>query len=297
MKHVGDRYVGSEENLAAKLSESTSVQQNLDETETWMSKLPGAERHAFQEWLKLATHQVARTRAIAKDAKNTRDRWKVRYAEASADATKAEALYNEAVMAGTYKRRTSTGPYPQFFSFDQSYEDHYKPKQQSRGQESMNTENGTGSKQQWRGQQQQQQHNNSSYGFPFGGKPVKKPVPDNVNQQQTFSDRVRAWHTQVSEAFADYAAIDAFPQPPSQTNCIKATCQASKADRALTACPCDIRAAFSGLDLAQLKSSRNSWHPDRFSRCDERRRDGYQKMAKEVFAVVQAMYDEQKARR
>ena len=109
-------------------------------------------------------------------------------------------------------------------------------------------------------------------------------VSDTVSE-----DAIATWRTQVEAAFADYPNMPTFPSPPSDF-CGRQRCESSKDERALGACSCAIERSFSG--VADLKKERLRWHPDRFTTCQDPKT--FQKMAKEVFAVVQVMYDRQK---
>ena len=92
---------------------------------------------------------------------------------------------------------------------------------------------------------------------------------------------------QVSRAFADISALNAFPKPPAWP-CGNLTCARTKRSRALEACACNIRFLFErGTDL---KNWRLRFHPDRFSKVPQDVREGIQQMAKEVFVVVDDMY-------
>ena len=99
-------------------------------------------------------------------------------------------------------------------------------------------------------------------------------------------DPWQKWRSEVDEAFADYSGMREFPCPPVGL-CSKMSCSADKS-RVLPACRCNIKAAFTKLE--DLRKERSRWHPDRFSRLPEEKRDLFQKMAMEVFVVVDSMW-------
>ena len=93
-----------------------------------------------------------------------------------------------------------------------------------------------------------------------------------------------------------------FPAPPAIGVCLsKISCAAKASDRKLVACDCQVEAAFANLDIGSkfeqaeyLKTERTRWHPDKFSACCEGEREGWVKMAGEVFKVVNGMYEKKK---
>lgn len=100
-----------------------------------------------------------------------------------------------------------------------------------------------------------------------------------------------AWKQSADALFDDYAGMEVFPSPPVCKQCSKPTCAAAKSQRALGACACDIQRAFETLCLV-AKDERVKWHPDRFSKCREDLREGFQKRAKEIFQVLNKMHAE-----
>ncbi|KAK4629437.1 hypothetical protein CLAFUW4_08232 [Fulvia fulva] len=103
----------------------------------------------------------------------------------------------------------------------------------------------------------------------------------------SFQAKIDQWRVDCEAAFADYANIKVFPAPPTDTKCFKQACRVEK--RALTACRCQIRHAFSSVPGLDFKKERIAWHPDRFSPCPKGKEE-FQAMAKEVFVVVDWMY-------
>jgi len=80
-----------------------------------------------------------------------------------------------------------------------------------------------------------------------------------------------------------------FPQPPVEA-CKNAGCALSAKSRALKACPCNLRKAFVGQTKAALKQQRVQFHPDKFSQVPEEVRASVQQAAREVFVVVDGLY-------
>ena len=98
------------------------------------------------------------------------------------------------------------------------------------------------------------------------------------------------WRRAVDVAFADYASIRVFPQPPMHL-CNKEDCPSRHAKaRALNVCDCAVREAFKGMSRSALGMERVRWHPDKFARVSIELRDEFQKMAGEIFVVVNDMY-------
>ncbi|KAH9817394.1 hypothetical protein Tdes44962_MAKER05518 [Teratosphaeria destructans] len=116
--------------------------------------------------------------------------------------------------------------------------------------------------------------------------PTQTP-PQPVDDPQA---AIEAFHLQAQQCFRDYTRILEFPEPPVTELCVKDTCMSSQDDRLLLACPCNIRAAFEG--KGNLRIIRAKWHPDRFRRCREDLREDLQGKAKEVFVVLNQMYEE-----
>ncbi|KAK4547653.1 hypothetical protein LTR36_000610 [Oleoguttula mirabilis] len=95
------------------------------------------------------------------------------------------------------------------------------------------------------------------------------------------------WFEACTAAFADKSEMRTFPEPPVQP-CRDAGCAAEKHARALKACKCNIREMFKS--RTTLKLDRIKFHPDRFSSCADNVRTLMQQKAKEVFVVVNAMF-------
>lgn len=104
-----------------------------------------------------------------------------------------------------------------------------------------------------------------------------------------------AWKTRADAVLINFAELKFFPKPPVSGTCDKHSCVAGKETRALEACPCDIQAVFEMLkSTVSLKDERRKWHPDRFSACQEDKREKFQEVAKEIFILVDAMYAAEK---
>lgn len=99
---------------------------------------------------------------------------------------------------------------------------------------------------------------------------------------------IRAWRQAVKVAFADYANIKMFPEPPAIGHCEEASCR--HGERKLKACACKVKRAFRKAKV-NCKLERVRWHPDRFSRCQNAE---MVKQAEEVFKVVSRLYEAEK---
>ncbi|KAK4542197.1 hypothetical protein LTR36_007044 [Oleoguttula mirabilis] len=80
-------------------------------------------------------------------------------------------------------------------------------------------------------------------------------------------------------AFADYAVMRCFPEPELTARCASLACRREEDTRTLLTCPCAIKTVFGGLDKSQLKAIRLQYHPDKFARCEESIRAGFQAKA------------------
>lgn len=142
--------------------------------------------------------------------------------------------------------------------------------------------------------QEERQRRYESFGHPerdqSNANSSTPPLRPKTVGNEVAVDRLSTWREVADNALADYSAIEIFPTPPGGC-CDKLACRLARKDRALEACDCQIRAAFIGIDPSK---ERLLWHPDKFGKCPPRYREAYQKMAGEVFRVLQAMYDSQK---
>lgn len=82
------------------------------------------------------------------------------------------------------------------------------------------------------------------------------------------------WKNDVEQALGDMSAVTTFPEPP-VGRCNKPACIATKHQRALEACSCDVEALLRLLDMP-LNQARLTWHPDRWSKCPEEHRTSFQ---------------------
>lgn len=113
-----------------------------------------------------------------------------------------------------------------------------------------------------------------------------QPQPKQTAQprpQQT----VKEWRATTEMLLVDYSTMQTFPQPPVR-RCVNATCV--NVARNLSACSHSVEAAFRELPGLDVKKERLRWHPDRFSSCPEENREAFQKMAQEVFVVLDEMH-------
>lgn len=121
--------------------------------------------------------------------------------------------------------------------------------------------------------------------------PNAKELPSEISKQM-----LEALRAEIDKALADYGSMTAFPSFPA-LRCDNASCTATVGSRKLEACPCSIAKAFNMLAPSNLKAERTRWHPDRFAACPGDKRDAFQAMASEVFAVVNGLYEEERDRK
>lgn len=125
--------------------------------------------------------------------------------------------------------------------------------------------------------------------FSPAANPAPLPIPRRLPAPL---DPWKQWRLACTAAFADYSSMAVFPAPP-VAPCTRLECRTQP--RLLEACQCNIRAAFARMEVQRMERSR--WHPDKFARCPEGKREGFQRMAGEVFVVVDAMIREDVAKR
>lgn len=114
--------------------------------------------------------------------------------------------------------------------------------------------------------------------------PSPKPAtPTPPKPEQTIAQ----WRTMTETLFANYSTMQTFPQPPVR-RCLNTSC--TNVTRSLRACIHSIEDAFWRIPNLNIKKERLRWHPDRFSSCPEQHRELFQKMAQEVFVVLEERY-------
>ncbi|KAK3708642.1 hypothetical protein LTR37_011364 [Vermiconidia calcicola] len=116
------------------------------------------------------------------------------------------------------------------------------------------------------------------------GSSLPKPT---ATRQKPSRESIAEWFKALDVAFASYSSLRRFPNPPSWP-CSRPRCSSDKSSRALDACECNIKHLFEG--SRDLRAERLRWHPDKFSRAPVESREAFQKKAKEVFVVIDAMY-------
>lgn len=139
-------------------------------------------------------------------------------------------------------------------------------------------------------------HSDRSERFKEEKSHLKRPVPKAKRTEAAKAlkpptkESIDGYLAALSLAFADYTTIRRFPEPHPKAPCTLLACGRTAKSRALLACPCLIKAIYGGLDKAELKTARLQYHPDKFARCDEGLRAGFQKKAQEMFIVLDGMY-------
>lgn len=117
----------------------------------------------------------------------------------------------------------------------------------------------------------------------------KAPADHCDPAQPLEASAVAAYHAEAKATFADYAAIKAFPAPPTAL-CTNVSCMQTKGSRALEACGCNIRCLFEGMTEKELKQAKLTLHPDRFNKVpDEAVRADCKAKAKEICAVLNSI--------
>ncbi|SMR46277.1 unnamed protein product [Zymoseptoria tritici ST99CH_1E4] len=96
---------------------------------------------------------------------------------------------------------------------------------------------------------------------------------------------ITKWQSDI-ELFLSDVARQPFPEAPFEA-CKNISCQVQ--DRALDVCDCVIKKLFAG---ANLKLARNSLHPDRLSSSPAATRKEVQDKGRELFLVVNSMYEQ-----
>ncbi|KAK4493744.1 hypothetical protein PRZ48_014929 [Zasmidium cellare] len=91
----------------------------------------------------------------------------------------------------------------------------------------------------------------------------------------------RRWRRYVDDCFANYSQIKEFPHPPIHGRDV---------DHA--AWEKDLKTLFRSLEGVDLKKESFRWHPDRFSACEEGKREMWKGFAGEVFVVISGMVKE-----
>lgn len=95
--------------------------------------------------------------------------------------------------------------------------------------------------------------------------------PESGHLTSRDASSIKAWRQAVEAAFADYANITVFSEPPAIGHCMDAWCK--HGERKLKACACQIERAFREAKV-NFKLERVRWHPDRFSKCENAEMDG-----------------------
>lgn len=92
---------------------------------------------------------------------------------------------------------------------------------------------------------------------------------------------ITSWRRYVDDCFKDYSSIKEFPHPP---------IMGRHDDPA--SWEKDLKALFRQLGEIDLKKESYRWHPDKFSPCEEGKKEKFQVYAREVFVVLNAMAKE-----
>lgn len=120
-------------------------------------------------------------------------------------------------------------------------------------------------------------------------RPEAKPQPSNATL-------IMGWLGAIERLSANTSLLRRFPEPPtlSSATCTNPECKTTEKERTLAACKCNLRAIFESslFDPKELKAFRQKCHPDKFWKCPESKRKAVQAGAKEVFIVVNEVYEQ-----
>ncbi|KAI6839145.1 hypothetical protein KC332_g4762 [Hortaea werneckii] len=124
--------------------------------------------------------------------------------------------------------------------------------------------------------------------------------------QATLEWRARFLHPWPTDFYRSLRAFPApppipcptFPCCPRTNNSSTTTTTTTTTTKILNVCDVFLRETFEALSRDELRDQRIKWHPDRFSACPEGEGGGYreafQKMAGEVFVVVNGVFERKK---
>ncbi|KAI7360826.1 hypothetical protein KC354_g8561 [Hortaea werneckii] len=117
--------------------------------------------------------------------------------------------------------------------------------------------------------------------------------------QATLEWRARFLHPWPTDFYRSLRAFPAPPPIPCPTfPCCPRTNNSTTTTKILNVCDVFLRETFEALSRDELRDQRIKWHPDRFSACPEGEGGGYreafQKMAGEVFVVVNGIFERKK---
>ncbi|KXS94495.1 hypothetical protein AC578_4516 [Pseudocercospora eumusae] len=100
--------------------------------------------------------------------------------------------------------------------------------------------------------------------------------------------QIKDWYNFAETCNRARDKVQTFPTPPGGC-CGKLTCVSQAKDRANKACECNIRRAFELAGVDSYKKEMLKWHPDKWSRSPEAKRDRFQELAREIFIVLKDM--------
>ncbi|KAF7191056.1 hypothetical protein HII31_07571 [Pseudocercospora fuligena] len=100
--------------------------------------------------------------------------------------------------------------------------------------------------------------------------------------------QIKEWYIFAEACNNAREKVQTFPVPPGGC-CGTLTCVSQAKDRANKACECNIRKCFRNAGIANYKKEMLKWHPDKWSRSPETKRESFQKLAREIFIVLKDM--------
>jgi len=240
----------------------------------------------FQEQHEQARQRDERAHAQREDASRQRFRREFEQEVAEEELEREARRARETRERDGWRRRERQQEWDG--EFTQQERSYYEWAQEERAKEERE-------KLQWESARQSRQQGRERYAHPPKSTPPPppptptKPTPKKpVNRISTA--QIEKWHEACATAFSGKTTMHAFPQPPSEP-CRNPGCAMMAKSRTLEACSCNIRRLFEGRQ--GLKRERLMFHPDKFSAVPEDVRDQIQKAAREVFVVVDGMFQQQ----
>ena len=111
--------------------------------------------------------------------------------------------------------------------------------------------------------------------------------PESIRKAEASTEQISGWFAKLQAGLSDPANMQNFLDLPSWL-CGQLSCEQTRRNRALTACPCNQRQISQGRD--DLKRLRQRCHLDKLPCCRQEKMEEFQTMVKEIFVVVDGLY-------